>query len=206
MAAENPYAPPGVELIESAGSSVHGFSASHLRLLGWLALAYFLGTLLELILGMVGAFYDLPTVQRAGDWLSTLTVLLGAYVLLRLKALLAARFSTPRLDWPVYLTIASSILAQAVTLGFADQLETLGLPMLALFAVLAMLGGSMLWLGIQLFNIRQGDGLLRTLAGLYAVSGGMLISVILTLFALLPMLAAQFVVMLIFFRSARESR
>lgn len=206
MAEENPYAPPGVELIETAGASLSGLSASHLRLLGWLSLGYFLSTLLELALGIVGGLYDLPAVQRAGDWISSLAVLLGAYVLLRLKALLVARFSAPSLDWPVYLTIAFSILAQAVTLGFDEQLESLGLPMLALFVVLAMLGGSMLWLGIRLFNIRQGDGLLRTLAGLYAVSGGMMISVILMLLALLPMLAAQFVVVLIFFRAARETR
>lgn len=206
MAEENPYAPPGAELVESAALSLPGLRADHLRLLGWLSLAHFVGTLLELALGMVGGFYDLIALQRAGDWLSTLSVLLGAYVLLRLKALLVARFAVMGLDWPVYLTIAFSILAQVVTLGFDDQLETLGLPMLALFVVLALLGGSTLWLGIRLFSIRQGDGLLRTLAWLYAVSGGMLVSIILILLALLPMLAAQFVVMLIFFRAARETR
>ena len=207
MDQENPYATPKVELIESASlRSLPGFSASHLRLLGWLALSCALGTLISLAIGTLGELLDRQELVVADEWLGSLLILLSVYLLLRLRALLIVRFAVQGLDWPIYLSIAFSLIAQAMMLGLADELESLGLPMLIMFLVMALLGGATLWLGIVLLRVREGYGLLRTLAWLYVVSGAMQVSVILMILAFLPLLFAQFVIMLIFFRAAEESR
>jgi len=206
MEQENPFAPPRVELIEASSVSLPGLSASHLRLLGWLALAHFMGSLLGMALSVLGEALEIPFLITLEQWLGAVFALLGAYLLLRFKAWLVVRFGATGLEWPVYLTILFGLVAQAMLVVFDGVLERLGLPMAGLFLVLAMLGAATLWLGICLLGLREGGGLLRTLAWLYMISGGMLISVLLMLLATLPLLAGQFVLMLIFFRAAGEAR
>lgn len=207
MDQENPYSTPKVELIEPASLiSLPDFSASQLRLLGWLALICCLGTLISLALGALSELFGRHELVVADKWFGSLLTLLSVYLLLRLKALLVARFAVQGLDWPVYLSIAFSLIAQGMLLGLTDEVESLGLPMLVMFLVMALLGGATLWLGIVLLRVREGYGLLRTLAWLYLVSGAMQVSVILMVLAFLPLFAAQFVIMLIFFRAAEESR
>ncbi|PTU73370.1 hypothetical protein [Pseudomonas mangrovi] len=207
MDQENPYATPKVELIESVSlRSLPGLSASHLRLLGWLMLVCLLGELISLALFALGDGYDRDELVVASDVVSSSIVLLGAYLLLRLRMLLVARFAAQGLDRPVVLSVILSVLAQAMLLALGDEWWSSGRWAVAMVLVLVLFGGATLWLGIALLRIPESYGLLRTLAWLHIVSGAMTISVILMVLAFLLLLVAQFVMLLIFFREAKETR
>lgn len=206
MTQDNPFASPGVELIDAPAQPLPGPTPGLLRLFGWLTLTCIIGTLAALVMSVAGGILELPLLVTLEVWLNSLCALLSAYLLLRLKGLLQLRYGIAGLDAPVWLSIILSLLAQAIMVVSGDAMETFGWPMAAFFVGLFLIGGATLWLGLVLRRGIGEDALLRTLAWLYIVSGGMLLSIILGLLAFLPLLAAQFVGMLVFFRASNQSR
>lgn len=204
MTQENPFASPAVELIDAPARPLPGPAPGLLRLFGWLTLACIIGTLAALVMSVVGGILELPLLVTLEVWLSSLCALLGAYLLLRLKGLLEARYGIAGLGAPVWLSIVLSLLAQVIIVVSGDALENLDWPMAVFFLTLFLIGAASLWLGLVLRRGVGQDALLRTLAWLYIVSGAMLLSIILSLLAFLPLLAAQFIGMLVFLRAAGQ--
>ncbi|MBC9250820.1 hypothetical protein A9179_11080 [Pseudomonas alcaligenes] len=202
MEQNNPYAAPQVVLVDAqAPRALQGWSPQQLVLLGWLNLAYLLGTLVVLGLAMV------QQKSALGDWLSLAVTLLGSYLLLRLKAFLELRFAARGLRWPVWLSVVLSVLLECMQLYWGED-RLVGLNPLALsyFGLLALLGLLILWLGIVLLKVEHGYPSLRILGWLNIATGAMVASIILLVIGILPMLAAMVASALVFFHAARELR
>ncbi len=201
MDQNNPYAAPQVALVDvQAPHTLPGWSPRQLRLLGWLNLAYLLGTLVVLGLAVV-----IQQKTALGDWLSLAITLLGCYLILRLKAFIELRFAVRGLLWPVWLSVTISLALECMQLYWGeDQLVGLNPLALSYFGLMALLGLVMLWLGIILLKVENGYPSLRILGWLNTVSGVMVASIILLVVGVLPMLAAMVASALVFFHGARE--
>lgn len=200
MDQDNPYATPQVALVDAqAPRALPGWSPRQLLLLGWLNLAYLLGTLVVLGLALVASKTSL------GDWLSLAVTLLGCYLVLRLKAFLELRFAARGLAWPVWLSVLLSLVLECMQLYWGEeQLVGLNPQALGYFGLLALLGLVILWLGIALLKVENAYPSLRILGWLNIASGALVASIILLLVGVLPMLAAMVASALVFFRGARE--
>ena len=151
------------------------------------------------------AFHLVEDLLTLGDWLSAATTLLGCYLILRLKAFLQARFAARGLDWPVWLSILLSVALELTQLYWGDSaLTEYSVPSFTYFGLLALLGLTMLWLGIMLLKVENAYPALRVLAWLNMAGGVLAASIILLVVAVLPMLAAMVATALVFFRGARE--
>lgn len=205
MPQQNPFAAPVVDLVDSPRVALPGFAAGQLRLLGWLTLVSFIGSLALMPLSFTAGWLEHAALLRVADWLGFALVLLGIYLLLRFKALLVARCAARGLDWPVYLTVVTSLAAQLLSMTFAAELTSFGWPLALFIAGLLALGAATLWLGIVLLRVDNVYAGLRPLACLDIAGGSMLLSVLLAALAPLPLLAATFFMMRVFFQAAEQA-
>jgi hypothetical protein len=211
MQPDNPYSAPQVELLDGTGEqALPGWSARQLQVLGWLALVSVLANALLVGLLFAGSLleaYEAELLFTFTDWLGLMLVLLGCYLLLRLKAFAEARFAARNLSLPVWAVLAGSLLLELADLLFGEQLFTApGWQTLSYMALLCLTGISTAWLGIRLLRLQYPYPALKVMAWLDIVGGLMLASVLLMLLALLPLLGAGVTLMLVFFRGAAEVR
>ncbi|WP_413247506.1 hypothetical protein [Pseudomonas sp. Z8(2022)] len=153
MQPDNPYSAPQVELLDGTGEqALPGWSARQLQVLGWLALVSVLANALLVGLLFAGSLleaYEAELLFTFTDWLGLMLVLLGCYLLLRLKAFAEARFAARNLSLPVWAVLAGSLLLELADLLFGEQLFTApGWQTLSYMALLCLTGISTAWLGI----------------------------------------------------------
>lgn len=201
---ENPYAAPrGALLDDTAAPPLPDWTSAQLRVLGWLSLASTLGALVVMLLSlaMLG-----PTGHAAAYayWLGLVVVLLGDYLLLRLKSFIEARFAAHGLGWPVWLTIGLSLLLEAADpfLGYSSRQP--GWQALFFGLALIVYGALTVWLGVRLLKVPGAYRALRHMAWLLIIGGLMLASLILALPAMLPLLGASLMLALVFFKASAE--
>lgn len=206
MDQNNPYAAPQVALVDAlAPRTLAGWGAGQLQVLGWLSLASVLVTLAALVAGFLSGGEENAVAGKVGDWLSTLSTVLGCYLLLRFRAFLEQRFAAGKLAAPVYLIVLSSLLSEILHWLWGDAIFTsLGWQTAVYTAVLVMMGLTTLWLGIVLLKVRDSYPALRVMAWMEVAGGAMLASVLLVLLAFIPLLAGTVASALVFFRGASE--
>lgn len=208
MQPENPYAAPQVALVDvPAPRPLSGWSVGQLQLLGWLSLVSLLGSLVVSVLVLLVDEQAGVALQRGMDALSLATVLLGSYLLLRLKAFAEQRFQARGLALPVWAMVLLGLLLEGLDLLWGDGLfNRIDWKTIFYFAVLVLLGIATLWLGIRLLRAPGTYPVLRVMAWMDIVGGGMLASVLLMVLAILPLLGGSLCMMLVFFRAAAELR
>ena len=173
---DNPYAPPRGALLDTPGAPpMPGWSSAKLRVLGWLALATVLGTLVIVLLSFSG-LTRVRGVAAYANWLGLILVLLGNYLLLRLEAAALLFESAPLAAWQAWLYAAALI-------GY---------------------GGLLVWLGVRLLATPGAFKALRGMGWLAIAGGLMLASLVLAAQAVLPLLGAHLALALVFFRGASE--
>ncbi|MFB8831419.1 hypothetical protein ACE0DR_24195 [Azotobacter sp. CWF10] len=146
-----------------------GWSSAQLRVLGWLALATVLGTLVIMLLSF-GGLTRVRGVALYANWLGLLLVLLGNYLLLRLKGFAEARFAARGLGWPVWLSVALGLLLEVAALLFeAGPLASWQAWLYA--AGLIGYGGLLVWLGVRLLAVPEAFKALYG-AGWLMIAGG----------------------------------
>jgi hypothetical protein len=200
-----------VDLLDGTSEqALPGWSVRQLQVLGWLALVSVLANTLLVGLLFAGSLLEAHEAELLftfTDWLGLMLVLLGCYLLLRLKAFAEARFAARNLSLPVWAVLTGSLLLELADLLFGEQLFTApGWQTLSYMALLCLTGISTAWLGIRLLSLQYPYPALKVMAWLDIVGGLMLASVLLTLLALLPLLGAGVTLMLVFFRGAAEMR
>ncbi|MFZ6046523.1 hypothetical protein ACFW0H_10390 [Pseudomonas sp. CR3202] len=202
---ENPYAAPRVDLVEDRGPrQLRGWTPGNLRLLAWLSLVSAVGTLILTGLAVAaGATEDL-LMTRLTDWLGVALTLLGCYLLIRLKLFAEARFSGEGLAAPVWAVIMVSLAIEGLDLLLGDASTQPGWPMLFYFGVVAVLGALTAWLGVRLLKVQNVYPAFRVMAWLDVVGGIMMATIVLMMLGLLPLIAANVAMVLVFFRAARE--
>ncbi|GAB3387750.1 hypothetical protein [Azotobacter armeniacus] len=205
MCDDNPYAPPRGILLDSPGAPpMPAWSSAQLRVLGCLALATVLGTLVIVLLSFTG-LTRLRGVAVYANWLGLTLVLLSSYLLLRLKGFAEARFAARGLGWPVWLSVALGVLLETAALLFEPgPLASWQAWFYA--AVLAGYGGLLVWLGVCLRAVPGGFKALRGAGWLAIAEGLMLASLVLAVQAVLPLLGFHLALALVFFRGAAELR
>lgn len=203
---QNPYAAPQVALVDEQRPRLSGWSAERLRLLGWLSLVSLVGTVTGLILAFFVGEDRTSDFARGADALSTATLLLGCYLSLRFKAFAEQRFAATGLAIPTWLIVGFSMLLQVIDVAWGDSLFTtdIGPATVAYVAMIVILGGATLWLGIRLLKAQNVYPVFRVMAWLHIVGGALVATVILMMIGLLPLLAASVALALVFFRAARE--
>lgn len=179
-----------------------GWSSAQLGVLGFLALAMVFGILVIMLLSF-GGLTQMRRVALYADWLGLILVLLGNYLLLRLKGFAEARFAAQGLGWPVWLSVAVGLLLEAAALLF--ELDPLASWQTWLYAAaLTGYGGLVVWLGVRLLAVPRGFKALHG-AGWLAIAGGlMLASLVFAPQAVLPLLGVYLALALVFFRGATE--
>ncbi|MDV7212465.1 hypothetical protein [Azotobacter beijerinckii] len=202
---DNPYAPPRGALLDAPDAPpMPGWSSAQLRVLGCLGLATVLGSLVSALLSL-GGLIRMPGVALYGDWLGLSLVLLGNYLLLRLKGFAEARFAARGLAGPVWLSVALGLLLEAAALSF-EPAPLASWKAWLYAAGLIGYGGLLVWLGVRLLAVPGGFQALRG-AGWLAIAGGlMLASLVFAAQAMLPLLGAQLALARVFFRGAAELR
>ncbi|MNZ83616.1 hypothetical protein D3C78_1023490 [compost metagenome] len=208
MSEYDPYRPPQAVLLDErlpAAFAGGDWSRSQLRVLGALALGYLFGLCVLLALSLWQMLHPQFAPLAIGHLLSLLLVLLWGYLLLRLRALLAARFALRGLDWP----LALQILLGLLTTGLGALLDERGSALagwlsLGYFGLFVALGFCLLWFGLRLRRIRQPYPALRLFAWLVLLAGVGCASVVLLLPALLLGLAASAALAWVFFSAAGE--
>lgn len=204
----DPYRPPQAPLLDQqlpAAFAGGDWSRSQLRVLGALALGYLFGLFVLLVLSLWQVLHPQFAPLAFTHLLSLLLVLLWGYLLLRLRALLAARFALHGLDWPVALQILLGLLATGFAALHDGQAAGLaGWWELGYFALFVALGFSLLWFALRLRRIRQPYPALRLFAWLVLLAGAGSASGVLLVPALLLGLAASAALAWVFFTAAGE--
>ncbi|VXC24772.1 conserved membrane hypothetical protein [Pseudomonas sp. 8AS] len=208
MQPENPYAAPQVALLDTpAPRPLSGWSVGQLQLLGWLSLVSLLGSLVVTVLVLLVDEQAAVALRRGMDALSLATVLLGSYLLLRLKVFAEQRFEARGLAFPVWAMVLLGLLLEGLDLLWGEGLfNRIDWRSILYFAVLVLLGIATLWLGIRLLQVPDVYPVFRVMAWMDIVGGGMLASVLLMVLAILPLLGGSLCMMLVFFRAAAELR
>ncbi|WP_330114148.1 hypothetical protein SA496_16395 [Pseudomonas sp. JS3066] len=202
---ENPYAAPRVELVEDAGPrQMNGWTPGHLRLLGWLSLACAVCTLILTGVALAAGATEDPLMTRLSDWIGVALTLLGCYLLIRLKLFAEARFSADGLAPPVWAVIIGSLAIEGLDFLMGDASTEPGWPMLFYFGAVAVLGALTGWLGVRLLKVQNAYPAFRVMGWLDLVGGIMMATIVLMLLGLLPLIAGNLAMMLVFFRGARE--
>lgn len=211
MQPDNPYSAPQVDLLDAIPApSLHGWSVRQLQVLGWLALVSVLTN--ALVLGLLLATSllaerEAQLLTAYTDWLSLALVLLGCYLLLRLKAFAEARFAATKLGLPIWLLVAVTLLLEVTDMLFGERLfAALDWPTASYIVLLSVMGGCTAWFGVRLLKLDHPYPALRVMAWLDIAGGLMLASVVLMLVAVLPLLGAGVALMLVFFKGAAELR
>lgn len=203
--ADNPYSPPDATLLSPAEAPVPaGWSSGQLRVLAGLSAAAALGSLPLMLLWLIGLKGHQALMPHLA-WLNPLTALLGAYLLLRLKAFLGARFGVATLGLATWSVIA---MEGVIQLFWADP--QLGLPgdwqVLAYLAAVSLHGLGLAWLGVRLVRTRKVYAVLRLFGWLLLLGGLLRSSVALASLASLPLLGAQLALVAVLLRGASELR
>jgi hypothetical protein len=202
---ENPYAAPRVELMEDAGTRpMNGWSPKQLRLLAWLSLVCVVGTLILTGLAVAAGALEDPLMIRLSDWLGVALTFLGCYLLIRLKLFAEARFAAEGLAPPVWAVIIGSLVVEVLDFLMGDASTQPGWPMLVYFGVIAVLGALTAWLAVRMLKVQNVYPAFRVMAWLNLVGGIMMATIVLMLLGLLPLIAGNVAMMLVFFRGARE--
>ncbi|MDH4554814.1 hypothetical protein E8F11_06420 [Pseudomonas sp. BN417] len=202
---ENPYAAPRVELVEDVGTrQMNGWSPRQLGVLAWLSLVCVVGTLTLTGLAVAAGALEDPLMIRLSDWLSVALTLLGCYLLIRLKLFAEARFAAEGLAPPVWAVIIGSLVVEVLDFLMGDASTQPGWPMLLYFGVIAVLGALTAWLAVRMLKVQNAYPAFRVMAWLNLVGGIMMATIVLMLLGLLPLIASNVAMMLVFFRAARE--
>lgn len=202
---ENPYATPQVELVEEAATrQMNGWTPGHLRLLAWLSLVCAASTLILTGLAVAAGATEDPLMTRLSDWFGVALTLLGCYLLIRFKLFAEARFAAEDLAPPVWAVIVGSLAIEALGFLLGEASTEPGWPMLFYFGAVALLGALTAWLGVRLLKIQNAYPALRVMGWLDLVGGIMMATIVLMMLGLLPLIAANLALMLVFFRGARE--
>lgn len=202
---ENPYAAPRVDLMEDTEPRpMRDWTPGHLRLLAWLSLVCAVSTLvLTGVVVAAGATED-PLMTQLSDWFGVALTLLGCYLLIRLKLFAEARFHAEALAAPVWTVIIGSLVIEALGFMMGDSSTEPGWPMLFYFGVVALLGALTAWLGVRLLKVQNVYPAFRVMGWLDLVGGIMMATIVLMMLGLLPLIAGNVAMMLVFFRGARE--
>ncbi|BAN49479.1 hypothetical protein [Metapseudomonas resinovorans] len=204
---ENPYAAPQVDLVEDAGPrQMNGWTAGHLRLLAWLSLVCALGTLILLGVAVAAGATEDQQLIRLTDWFGVALTLLGCYLLIRLKLFAEARFGAEHLARPIWALVLFSLLIEVVDFVLGDAATEPGWPMLFYFGLIAVLGAITAWYGVRLLKVQNAYPVFRVMGWLDLVGGIMMATIVLMLIGVLPLIAANVALMLVFFRGAKELR
>lgn len=208
MEQNNPYSTPQVALIDArAARQLPGWTAGHLQLLGWLSLVSLLGTIALLVLTLLAGEDSSSAMTRSTQALGLAVVVLGCYLLLRLRHFAEQRFAATGLALPVWLVVGLSLLLDSLDLFWGDTVfAALGWQTVAYLGGVALMGVFTLWLGIRLLQTPDVYPVYRVMAWLEIAGGVMFISVVLALVAALPLLGGTLCMMLVFFRGAEELR
>ncbi|MDH4582986.1 hypothetical protein E8F20_14085 [Pseudomonas sp. BN415] len=202
---ENPYAAPRVDLVEEAGPrQMNGWMPGHLRLLAWLSLVCAVSTLILTGLAVAAGATEDPLMTNLSDWFGVALTLLGCYLLIRFKLFAEARFSAEGLAPPVWAVIIGSLVIEVLGFLMGDASTQPGWPMLFYFGLVAMLGALTAWLGVRLLKVQNAYPALRVMGWLDLVGGIMMATIVLMMLGLLPLIASNVALMLVFFRGARE--
>lgn len=211
MQPDNPYKASLVELIDDLPvRQLPGWSVRQLQVLGWLALMSALGS--ALMLGVIFASgwlgqAELEQVERFTRWLGLLLMLLGNYLLLRLKSFIEQRFVARGLSWPIWTLVVLALLGGVMDFMVGGQVfKVPSVLTIAYLGVMVLMGLGITWFGVRLLKVRLAYASLRIMAWLSIASGLMFASVLLLPLALLPALAVCVAQGLVFFRGARELR
>ncbi|EZH82790.1 hypothetical protein AU05_05395 [Ectopseudomonas composti] len=209
MQPDNPYSAPQVELIDELPvRQLPGWSVRQLQVLGWLALMSALGSAL-----MLGAIFastwlgqaELEQVERYTRWLGLLLMLLGNYLLIRLKSFIEQRFAARGVSWPVWIIVVLALVSGVMDFMVGDQLfKALSVLTIAYLGLMVLMGLGITWFGVRLLRLRLTYASLRIMAWLSIACGVMFASVLLLPLALLPALAVCVAQGLVFFRGAAE--
>jgi hypothetical protein len=209
MQPDNPYSAPQVELIDELPvRQLPGWSVRQLQVLGWLALMSALGSAL-----MLGAIFastwlgqaELEQVERYTRWLGLLLMLLGNYLLIRLKSFIEQRFAARGVSWPVWIIVALALVSGVMDFMVGDQLfKALSVLTIAYLGLMVLMGLGITWFGVRLLRLRLTYASLRIMAWLSIASGLMFASVLLLPLAIVPALAVCVTQGLVFFRGAAE--
>ncbi|QNH04785.1 hypothetical protein HNQ27_19150 [Pseudomonas sp. B11D7D] len=209
MQPDNPYSAPQVELIDELPvRQLPGWSVRQLQVLGWLALMSALGSAL-----MLGAIFastwlgqaELEQVERYTRWLGLLLMLLGNYLLIRLKSFIEQRFAAQGVSWPVWIIVVLALVSGVMDFMVGDQLfKALSVLTIAYLGLMVLMGLGITWFGVRLLRLRLTYASLRIMAWLSIASGVMFASVLLLPLAILPALAVCVTQGLVFFRGAAE--
>ncbi|SFP34460.1 hypothetical protein SAMN05216601_109148 [Ectopseudomonas composti] len=209
MQPDNPYRAPQVELIDELPvRQLPGWSVRQLQVLGWLALMSALGSAL-----MLGAIFastwlgqaELEQVERYTRWLGLLLMLLGNYLLIRLKSFIEQRFAARGVSWPVWIIVVLALISGVMDFMVGDQLfKALSVLTIAYLGLMVLMGLGITWFGVRLLRLRLTYASLRIMAWLSIASGLMFASVLLLPLAILPALAVCVTQGLVFFRGAAE--
>lgn len=201
----NPYAAPQVALVDAAPAPVlEGWSASQLRMLGWLSLVSVLGAVVLLGIALASGLLDDPILLLISAWLSPAVTILGCYLLLRMKAFAEQRFSATGLSNPVWAVVIVALLLSSFELIWGDATSQLGVPMFVYFGLMCVYGALLTWLGIRLRQAQNVYPVFNLMAWLNIIGGIMLATVILIVLALFPLIGASVAMALVFFKAAGE--
>lgn len=209
MQPDNPYSAPQVELIDDLPvRQLPGWSVRQLQVLGWLALMSALGSALMLGVIFVSSWLgqaELEQVERYTRWLQLLLMLLGNYLLIRLKSFIERRFTAHGLGWPVWIIVVLALASGAMDFMVGDQVfKALSMLTIVYLGLMVLMGLGITWFGIRLLKVRLAYASLRIMAWLSIASGLMFASVLLLPLAILPALAVCVTQGLVFFRGAAE--
>lgn len=201
----NPYAAPQVDLVDAAPAPVlEGWSASQLRMLGWLSLVSVLGAVVLLGIALASGLLDDPILLLISTWLSPAVTILGCYLLLRMKAFAEQRFAATGLSNPVWAVVIVALLLSSFELIWGDATSQLGVPMFVYFGLMCVYGVLLTWLGIRLRQAQNVYPVFNLMAWLNIIGGIMLATVILIVLALFPLIGASVAMALVFFKAAGE--
>ncbi|AOE86253.1 hypothetical protein [Pseudomonas sp. TCU-HL1] len=202
---ENPYAAPRVDLVEDVRPrQMNGWTPGQLRLLAWLSLVCVVGTVTLTGLAVAAGATEDERMTRLSDWLGVALTLLGCYLLIRFKLFAEARFSAEALAPPVWAVVIGSLGVEVMDFLMGDASTEPGWPMVIYFTVIALLGALTAWLAVRLLKVQNAYPAFRVMAWLNLVGGIMMATIVLMLLGLLPLIAGNVAMMLVFFRGARE--
>lgn len=201
----NPYAAPQVALVDDAAPrALEGWTVGQLRMLGWLSLVSVLGAVVLLGIAFASGFLEDPTLQTISTWLSPVVMILGCYLLVRMKHFAEQRFSATGLNIPVWAVVIVALLLVVMELIWGEATSVMGTPMFIYFGLMCVYGVLLTWLGIRFRQAQNVYPVFNVMAWMNIIGGIMLATIVLILLALFPLLGASVAMALVFFKAAGE--
>ncbi|MET1078132.1 MAG: hypothetical protein ABWY06_08935 [Pseudomonas sp.] len=203
----HPYVAPRGNLVDPPEiPPLARWSARRLFLLTALSLLSVLGTLVSFLVSL-SLDERLLVLQPYLDALGMTLVLLGAFLLVRVKDFARDRFAARHLAVPVWCAVLASVLMGAISFSIGQEaLSHLGWQSVFYLALLVLTGAVTLWLGLCLRKVRQAYRAFRIMAWLDIVGGACMASILLLVAAVLPLFGASVAMMWVFLQGALEQR